>query len=92
MSELRAKPIMPAERATTLYAFVMEDANGDESFCACRGYAEQWFPCVGMDLKAMGSLRPVAEKLAIATNARVRLVEFTRARELHILEANNDPP
>ena len=67
---------MPGHKITEMYAFIMEDEDGDEAIPAFYSQGS-WLPMIGADLRRIGQLRPMAQEVANQRGVPYRLVTFS---------------
>lgn len=72
-------------RVDQLYAFVIDDENGDEGLMAIlRG--DKWMPLVGADVRRMKVMEPYAQGIANQMGRTVRVLLFEKRREVKTIE------
>jgi hypothetical protein len=65
-------------RVDEIFAFVSEDADGDEGICAFVGEGGMWMPMVCADMARVDSLRPMAKAIRQKTGMKIKLVRFSK--------------
>jgi hypothetical protein len=68
-----------------LFAYISIAPNGDEGVCAAL-ICGMWQPFVGADMARMDSLKPIAQKIADASEKQIVLMEFSGCKQLEVLK------
>ncbi len=71
-------------RIDEMFAFIVQDDNGDEGICGFKSPIG-WMPMVGADMKRMESLMPMARELSLSTPNPIKLVKFNVRQELETI-------
>lgn len=70
------------KKVDQLYAFVMEDNDGDEGIPAFIGAAGVMFPLVGADMDRVTSLMEVAQMMANERRRPIRIRRFSQWEQI----------
>ncbi len=74
-------------KITEMYAFVCADKDeNDEGIIGALMPNGMWVPLVGADPARAESLRPIAQKIATIGGKPVRLMRFTGASVMQVIE------
>lgn len=69
-----------------LYAFVVEEPNGEEGIMAFMDPAQQrWMPMIGSELSMVEELKEGAKAMAEKLNKTVKLISFTKRQDIEII-------
>jgi hypothetical protein len=66
-----------------IFAFVAEDAPGEEGIMAIRS-DEMWIPLIGADIRRVEALRPIADTIAKQTGKPYRILFFKLEKEVEV--------
>lgn len=71
-------------RIETIHAFVAVDDDDEEGLT---GFMSEsgWMPMVAADPTRLESLRPIAQQIAAASGATIKLVRFSQREELEVI-------
>jgi hypothetical protein len=59
-----------------MFAFISEESPGNEGVMAFKAPNGLWWPMVGADMARVEQLRPIADKIALATDTPYEVRHF----------------
>jgi hypothetical protein len=66
-----------ALKINEIWAYVSEDAEGNEGICGFNDpRTNQWIPMIAADVERLKSLKPFAHQISVVTKCKVKLVKF----------------
>lgn len=72
-------------KITELFAFICEEAPGQEGIMGARAPNGDWFPLVANTLTTVGTLAPMAKAISKASGRPYRCLRFELAGEFPIV-------
>jgi hypothetical protein len=69
-----------------MYAFVQTDPKDQTEGVIGFHTGQGWMPMVGADMDRVEYLRPMAQKIADATDTEIRLIRFTLREEIEVIK------
>ncbi len=69
-----------------IWAFIAEEEDGTEGVCGYEVSEGKWMPLIGADGARLESLLPIAKQIAIHTNRRMELREFSTMVTTKVIE------
>ena len=67
---------------TELYAFVVEEAPGEEGIMGFLGADNNWVPLIGSNMKRVKDLKQIAAQISEASNLPYKILHFKLEGEI----------
>ena len=76
---------MPGQKIKTIFAFVCENADGDEGIVSTPHEVQGtlfWMPIVGADMARVTSLVPIAQEISAISGRPFRILKFDTVTDI----------